>query len=109
MSDPTTGPGSQPPGGELGEAGLASPPPSEQGRRPGNLARDARLVVAGVGVALLVWFAAANVQEVRITFWLTSTTAPLVVVVVIAGALGAGVAAVATKLARRRRRADRSR
>ena len=71
--------------------------------------RDARLVVLGVGVALLVWFAAANLQGVRITFWVTSTTAPLVVVVVISGVLGAGVASVATRLARRRRGADRSR
>lgn|GEM_PF-1168733 len=67
--------------------------------------RDARLVAGGLTLVLLVWFAVANLQEVRIRFWVTQTAAPLVVVVVISAMLGAGASALWTR--RRRRRARR--
>ncbi|MDA8317767.1 MAG: LapA family protein [Actinomycetota bacterium] len=63
--------------------------------------RDTRLVLTGVVLALLVWFAIANFQDVTIRFWLTTTSAPLIVVIAISGVLGAAVSAL---WARRRRR-----
>lgn len=69
---------------------------------PPRRGRDLRLVVSGIAAALLVWFAVANLQDVRIHFWVATTTAPLIEVVIVAGVLGAAVASVV----RRRRRAS---
>jgi len=50
-----------------------------------------------VGVAaaaiLLVWFAVANLRDVRIDFWVFNRQAPLIVVIVISGLLGALITA----------------
>jgi uncharacterized integral membrane protein len=56
-----------------------------------NRRRDARLVVTGVLVALGVWFAVANTQEVKIRFWFVSTRSPVVTALVVAAVLGAGI------------------
>lgn len=69
--------------------------------------RIARLVVGGVVLAVLVWFAFANLQGVPIHFWVVTRTAPLIVVVAISGALGAAAAVTWTRV--RRRRAERAR
>jgi uncharacterized integral membrane protein len=53
--------------------------------------RDTRLVLIGVVVVLLVWFALANTERVEVHFWVTSAHAPVVVVVVIAGLFGGAI------------------
>ena len=62
--------------------------------------RDMRMVLIGVTAVLLVWFALANLQDVPIHFWVTTTRAPLIVVIAISGAFGALIGAL---VARRRR------
>lgn len=62
------------------------------------------MVAVGVLAVLLVWFAVANLQGVKIRFWLTSAHAPLIVVIAISGCLGAAVAALAGRVSSRRRR-----
>jgi uncharacterized integral membrane protein len=54
---------------------------------------QATLVVVGVSVVLLVWFALANLRSVRIDFWVENRQAPLILVIVISGLLGALIAA----------------
>ena len=44
------------------------------------------ILVVGI---LLGWFALANIRKVRIDFWLFHRQAPLIVVIVISGLLGA--------------------
>ena len=61
--------------------------------------QDIRLVAIGVVAVLLVWFALDNFQDVQIHFWVQTARAPLVVVILISGILGALVGA----LIRRRR------
>jgi uncharacterized integral membrane protein len=58
---------------------------------PTNRRRDARMVVTGVLVALGVWFAVANTQEVKIRFWFVSTRSPVVTALVIAALFGAAI------------------
>jgi uncharacterized integral membrane protein len=58
---------------------------------PTSRRRDARLVVTGVLVALGVWFAVANTQEVKIRFWFVSTRSPVVTALVIAALFGAAI------------------
>ncbi len=53
--------------------------------------------------ALLVWFALANLRDVRIDFWVFDRQAPLIVVIAISGLLGAAIAAL---VLRRRPRGD---
>jgi uncharacterized integral membrane protein len=55
--------------------------------------RQTALVAVGVAVVLLVWFAVANVKDVRIDFWVFNRQAPLIVVIVISGLLGALITA----------------
>lgn len=89
-------------GGDVTDARGATTPREEQrGRRRG---RDLRLVATGVALALLLWFAFANLQLVRIHFWVASTSAPLVVVVAVSGFLGAMVSSLWSWALRRRRR-----
>ncbi len=76
-------------------------PPAPRDRR-----RDARMVLSGVVGVLLVWFAVINLQDVSIHFWLTSTKAPLIVVIVIAGVLGAAITLLLSHLSRRRRQPE---
>jgi uncharacterized integral membrane protein len=67
---------------------------------PRDRKRDFRLIAIGVVVVLLVWFALGNSQKVKVHFWVVSTNAALVVVIVISGFLGAAIGS----LLRRRRR-----
>jgi uncharacterized integral membrane protein len=68
------------------------------GSPPRDRKRDTRLVLLGVAAVLLVWFALANLNSVQIHFWVYSTKhTPLVVVIIISGLLGAGVALLATR------------
>jgi uncharacterized integral membrane protein len=66
-----------------------------------GLDRRRQWTFVGVGVAavLLVWFALANLRDVQIDFWVDTRHAPLIVVIVISGLLGALI----TWLALRRR------
>ena len=63
--------------------------------------RDVRLVLTGVVGVLLVWFAVANLQDVPIHFWLTSTRSPLILVVVISGILGSAATMLLGRVRRR--------
>jgi uncharacterized integral membrane protein len=63
-----------------------SPEPTGRNRR-----RDVRLVATGILLALGVWFALANTQEVKIRFWFISTRSPVVTALAIAAVFGAGV------------------
>ena len=78
----------------------AQPPPEETPRR--RHGRDMLLVLTGVVLVLLIWFAVVNLQRVRIHFWLTTTAAPLIVVIVISGVLGAAVSGLWSRHRRRR-------
>jgi uncharacterized integral membrane protein len=60
------------------------------------------MVVIGVAAVLLVWFAVVNLQQVNIHFWIVTTRAPLIVMIVISCFLGAAIAA----LMMRRRKGD---
>ncbi|MHB8317776.1 MAG: LapA family protein [Acidimicrobiales bacterium] len=55
--------------------------------------RDARLVLTGIVSVLLVWFALGNLQQVEIHFWLATSRASLISVIVISGVLGAAIGA----------------
>ncbi|HEX3332933.1 MAG TPA: LapA family protein [Acidimicrobiales bacterium] len=66
--------------------------------------RQATLIGVGAGVVLLAWFAFANLNDVRIDFWLIHRQAPLIVVIVISGLLGALITAL---VMRRRTKAPR--
>lgn len=82
----------------------AGPSGEEQLRARRHWGRDLRIAVTGASAVLLVWFAFANLQGVPIHFWVTSATAPLIVVIAISGFLGAAVAGLVGRVARRRRR-----
>jgi lipopolysaccharide assembly protein A len=69
---------------------------------PRDRKRDTRMVLTGVVAVLLIWFAVINLQDVSIHFWLTTTKAPLIVVVVISVVLGAAITLLLTHLSRRR-------
>lgn len=71
---------------------------------PRDRRRDARLVMSGVAAVLLVWFALVNLQDVPIHFWLWSTKSPLIVVIVIAGLLGAALSLLLSRVLQHRRR-----
>jgi uncharacterized integral membrane protein len=71
------------------------------GEGPDTRRHDVRMVLIGVAAVLLVWFALANLQNTPIHFWVTTTRAPLIVVIAIAGAFGAVIGAL---VARRRRK-----
>jgi uncharacterized integral membrane protein len=78
-----------------------SDPPSDSdssSQRKGNV----RLVGLGVAAVLLVWFALANLGSVSIRFWISERRAPLILVIVIAGLLGALIALLAQRYRSRR-------
>jgi uncharacterized integral membrane protein len=54
--------------------------------------RQVRLVAIAVMVILLGWFAVANVRKVQIDFWVFHRQAPLILVILISGLLGALIA-----------------
>jgi uncharacterized integral membrane protein len=84
-------------------------PLSEPGRqvRARSRTRDVRMVLMGVATVLLVWFAVANLQDVTIHFWVSTTKAPLIGVIVIAGALGGLLLSAVTLRRRPPRRSGR--
>jgi uncharacterized integral membrane protein len=63
----------------------------------GGKAADRRhsmmLVAVAVATILLVWFAVANLKKVKIDFWLYDREAPLILVILISGLLGALITA----------------
>ena len=59
--------------------------------------RTATLVGVAVAVVLLVWFALANLRDVRIDFWVFNRQAPLILVIVISGLLGALIGVLVTR------------
>ena len=54
---------------------------------------QASLVGVAVAVILLAWFALANLRRVQIDFWVFNRQAPLILVIVISGLLGALITA----------------
>jgi uncharacterized integral membrane protein len=63
---------------------------------------NVRLVGLGLAAVLLVWFALANLGSVSIRFWISERRAPLILVIVIAGLLGALIAMLAQRYRSRR-------
>ena len=61
----------------------------------GGVDRRHQFAMVGVAVAviLLAWFAVANLRDVRIDFWVFNRQAPLILVIVISGLLGALITA----------------
>jgi uncharacterized integral membrane protein len=66
---------------------------AEEDERGVDRRHQVALVGVGVAVVLLVWFALANVRDVRIDFWVFNRQAPLILVIVISGLLGALITA----------------
>jgi uncharacterized integral membrane protein len=54
---------------------------------------QATLIGVAIAVVLLVWFAVANLRDVRIDFWFYNRQAPLILVILISGLLGALITA----------------
>jgi uncharacterized integral membrane protein len=54
--------------------------------------RQVRLVAIVVVVILLGWFAVANTRKVQIDFWVFHRQAPVILVILISGLLGALIA-----------------
>jgi uncharacterized integral membrane protein len=79
-----------------------------RGQAPRGRRRDSRVVVMGVAAVLLVWFALANLQTVKVNFWVFSAHARLITVIVISGILGAAIALLSRRWRRRQAR-DRDR
>ena len=67
--------------------------PEGGGKKDVDRRHQFRLVGVAVGVILLVWFAVANTRKVRIDFWVFNRQAPLILVIVISGLLGALITA----------------
>jgi uncharacterized integral membrane protein len=65
--------------------------------------RNATLIGVALAGALLGWFALANLRDVKIDFWFYSREAPLILVIVISGLLGALI----TALVMRRKAKDK--
>jgi uncharacterized integral membrane protein len=78
------------------------PTPAEPSApEPSRRRRDVRLVVTGVLLALGVWFALANTQDVRIRFWVVTTHSPVVSALAIAAVLGLGIGLLVGRRSRR--------
>ena len=58
-------------------------------RQPVDRRRQATLIGIGIAVVLLAWFALANTRNVRIDFWVFNRLAPVILVILISGLLGA--------------------
>ena len=72
----------------------SDPHPAEpEGGRAIDRRRQATLVGVAVATILLAWFALANLRDVQIDFWVFNRHAPLILVIVISGLLGALITA----------------
>ncbi len=76
---------------------------AEDDRKGPDRRQQAALIGVAIAGALLGWFALANLRDVRIDFWLFNRQAPLILVIVISGLLGALI----TALVMRRRGRDK--
>jgi uncharacterized integral membrane protein len=63
------------------------------GGRETDRGRQAALVGVGIAAVLLVWFALGNFHDVSIKFWIYDRKAPLIIVILISGLLGALITA----------------
>jgi uncharacterized integral membrane protein len=70
-----------------------SDPVEQSGGRDTDRRRQAALVGVGIAVVLLVWFAVGNFHDVSIEFWVYERKAPLIIVILISGLLGALITA----------------
>ncbi len=68
--------------------------------------RNPKVIGGVIAIALFIWFVLANLQQVEVTWWVFSTQASLVVVILLSALLGAGITFFFT---RPRRPRDRSR
>jgi uncharacterized integral membrane protein len=61
--------------------------------------RRRQVVLVGVAVAVivLVWFALGNIHDVSIRFWIYQRRAPLIIVILISGLLGALITTLVTR------------
>lgn len=66
---------------------------AEEDRKSVDHRRQMTLIGVAIAVVLLVWFALANLRDVRIDFWVVNRQAPLILVIVISGLLGALIGA----------------
>jgi uncharacterized integral membrane protein len=66
---------------------------AEDDRKGPERRRQATLIGVAIAVVLLAWFALANFRDVKIDFWVYSRQAPLILVIVISGLLGALITA----------------
>jgi uncharacterized integral membrane protein len=66
---------------------------SDDGGKAANRRHSMMLVAVAVATILLVWFAVANLKKVKIDFWLYDREAPLILVILISGLLGALITA----------------
>jgi uncharacterized integral membrane protein len=73
----------------------SDPHPADPGDhdKPADRRRQATVVGVAVAVVLLAWFALANLRKVQIDFWVFNRQAPLILVIVISGLLGAVITA----------------
>jgi uncharacterized integral membrane protein len=62
------------------------------GKREVDRRRQVRLIAIVVAVIVLGWFAVANTRKVQIDFWVFHRQAPLILVILISGLLGALIA-----------------
>ena len=62
------------------------------GKKEVDRRRQVRLIGIVVVVILLGWFAVANTRKVQIDFWVFHRQAPLILVILISGLLGALIA-----------------
>ena len=81
--------------GRVAKRPVHSDPPEHDGGGGTPVDRRHRATLVGVAVAviLLAWFALANLNRVRIDFWVFHRDAPLIVVILISGLLGALITA----------------
>jgi len=62
------------------------------GKKEVDRRRQVRLIGIVVAVIVLGWFAVANTRRVQIDFWVFHRQAPLILVILISGLLGALIA-----------------
>lgn len=68
-----------------------------------------KAIAAVVAVIMLVWFIAANSQQVQVTWWVFDTSTSLFVVILISALLGAGITYFLTRVRHRAPRDDQAR